>query len=291
MQAWIRFGATVALVLHAGCSSGGGEQATPRTDPAVVPIEELASVSLTAGVPRQVRYVTALPPTTVTGFEVDLLASLARLTTTPGSALRLAAAAVGGETVTVRVRVAAAAELETVCTTGHLFGVYEIGLDALLAPISAAPAKAVADGTTLAVLNAGPWVTCLEITSPADATFSLSGVEVTVTHDCAAPSADFSGAWVGTWSCTSSCGATTGGSISLTVTQEGGGRARYLDDGGDEYTGAVCGAELRFVSNTSLETERGTLRLTSGGAEKRSHWRGTQAPFCNGDCVDTLHRP
>ena len=118
MRTWSAFcSGALALSVHMGCSSGGGEQAVTRSDSAVVAIEALGSVTLSAGIPKQITYVTALPATSVTGFEVDLLGTLGRTATTPGSAVRLA--------------VAAAAEVDTVCASGYLFGVYEIGLDAL----------------------------------------------------------------------------------------------------------------------------------------------------------------
>jgi len=283
--------ALAGLAAFSGCGGKGAAQTTPKSHAATVAIPALQSVTVEAGVPTQVVYVQALPPTPLLGFEVDLLGTFANVSVSPSTSLRLLAAAALGEEVTLKVRIAPGDQASTVCAAGTLLGTYQIGLDAFLAPVTAAPAVVSASGDSLSIVNAGPWATCLELTSPVAGTFSLAGVEVTVTHDCAPARADLSGSWAGTWSCTSTCGGTTGGSIALEVTQAPDGLASYLDDGGDAYTGAVCGDELRFASNTPLETERGTLRLVPGGAEKRSHWRATSAPYCAGDCVDALHRP
>lgn len=281
------------LVPALACSGGGGGgTATPRTDRVLVPVEPLQSATVTAGVPARFTWVHATPPTPVLSFEVDLLSTLTQVQASPSVLARALAAAVAGDTATVMVRVAPADQVATVCTSGLAHGPFQIGLDALLKPVSAAPGTATANGATLALVNAGPWATCLEITSPVGAAFALAGAEVVVTQDCAPATADFSGAWTGTWSCTDTCGQPFGGAITLTVTQQPGGKARYVDDGYAEYSGTVCGGEFRFVRNTSPETERGTMVLGAGGtATKRSHWRGSEAPFCSGECVDTLHRP
>jgi hypothetical protein len=284
--------AALLATLATACSSGGGDTPSPRTDRVTVRVEALQSVTLSAGVPTRITWVQATPPTPVLGFEVDLLATLGQVQVSPRTLLRALGAAAAGDPALVTVRVAPADQLETVCTTGVGYGPFQIGLDALLAPVTAAPATATAGGSTLAIVNSGPYVTCLEITSPVDAAFGLSGTEVVLTQDCAPPAADFSGSWTGTWSCGSSCGSSFGGDITLTVTQDPDGRARYVDDSLDEYAGSVCGAEFRFVRNIAFETERGTMTLGAGGtARKRSHYRGSAPPYCAGDCVDELHRP
>jgi hypothetical protein len=141
-------------------------------------------------------------------------------------------------------------------------------------------------------MNAGPFVACVEILSPVGGSFSLDGWVVDVAHDCTAPAASFAGVWGGTYQCSNNCtGQPFGGSITVTVTQAADGTASSTDDDGQTYAGTVCGSEFRFVSNEELETERGRMTLTGAStAEKRSTWRYSLAPYCGGDCIDTLTR-
>jgi hypothetical protein len=154
------------------------------------------------------------------------------------------------------------------------------------------PPTASARPETLSVVNAGPFATCLEIFYPVDAVISANGVTVDYTRGgCADAPASFAGAWVGTFQCTSICTGSFGGDITLEVAQDGQ-RARYTDDGGDYFSGTVCGREFRFTRNDPGETETGTLTLNANGtASKRSRYRATSPPFCSGDCADELRRP
>jgi hypothetical protein len=297
---WLALVLAAATATLGGCSgssaSDGDGAPQPRTDHHTVTIGELAAgVSVVAGVPTTIVYTSAIPPSPVLGMTVDLLATLPNVhVSTPGSLLDALTALVAGPSATLAVRIAPASPtaLETVCASGLLVGTYTVGLDPSSAPNAADPASAAANATALTIINGGTYVTCLEVTSPVDATFSVDGTVVAVTHDCPPGTASFAGSWVGTYECSSSCGGAFGGSITMDVTETSDGNAVYADQGGATFRGPVCAREFRFARNTAFETERGILTLNANGtATKRSSYRGTFPPFCSGDCVDQLHRP
>ena len=121
---------------------------------------------------------------------------------------------------------------------------------------------------------------------------SLDDLHADVTQEDCDPPANFAGQWVGTYECGNSCsGFPFGGQISLTVTQDGT-SASYTDDGGDMYTGQVCGNVFRFRRvGPVVDDEVGSLTLEGADmATKRSTWRTTSEPFCGGHCVDVLTR-
>jgi hypothetical protein len=76
----------------------------------------------------------------------------------------------------------------------------------------------------------------------------------------------------------------------ITFTQNGR-SGTYIDDGGDEYEGTICGNVFTFERFEENEIERGTLTLEDANhATKRSTWRLQVSPYCTGDCVDQLTR-
>ena len=170
-------------------------------------------------------------------------------------------------------------------------GPFTVSLTSAFLPSAVSPSTPEADAQTLAVMNAGAYVICVQIMSPVAVTFSLDGWVVEVEHDCAAATANFTGPWSGTYTCTDTCtNEPFNGSIQLTVTQSSTGNASYVEADGHAYSGTVCGDEFRFVRNIADETERGSLKLTGANtAQKTSTWLHSTL-LCGGVCTDTLTR-
>ena len=147
-----------------------------------------------------------------------------------------------------------------------------------------------ADAATLQIINLGSMSVCLTITPNIDALLSMDAVAVDITEgNCAVP-ANFAGTWNGTYQCGNSCNEPFGGDIEMVVTQNGT-QASYTDQGGDTFSGVVCGDMFRFEYTGTGFVERGTLTLDGpNAATKRSTWRSTTAPYCGGDCVDYVTR-
>jgi len=298
-------GVLTAVLTMWGCSKSSTTSASGTTwQDARVTLalgDTLQSIPVIANQATQIVFTVALPPGTVQSLKPNFNESLKHLTLTPpglfagqvavADAIR-GIAAVATSSVSVTARVAAASARDTVCANGLRYGPYSIGLDSVVSPVSVAPATDTADAQTLSIMNSGPFVICLEVLSPVSGSFSLDGGAVDVTHDCAPPSADFSGPWSGTYQCSNTCtGQPFGGPVALTVTQAADGSAHYTDDGGATYSGSVCGNEFRFVHNGTQETEQGRFTLSAGGnGEKRSSWRYSLSPYCGGECIDTLRR-
>lgn len=189
-------------------------------------------------------------------------------------------------------RVASADQEETVCETGELYGPFVIYGSATYEPESVNPQTAQSTQSTLSIVNSGDFSICIEISSPVDATFSVSSVDVDV-EACETPFADISGTWSGTYSCENTgndpdC-SDEGGNLSLYIDQEGY-SARYEDDGGAVYDGTVCGNTFRYNGGQVTYDEEGTFTLNADGtASKTSRWV-SKIGECSGICEDILQR-
>jgi hypothetical protein len=280
----------------ASCNSGSS---TPPTTKATITIptgDTLRNVPVLANQTTQVVFTHAIPRTTVTSWKPNLSATMSQVhVTVPAPVTFLDAVALvraaATESVSLSVRVAPANQRSTVCTTGIPYGPFTVSLTSAFLPSAVSPSTPEADAQTLAVMNAGAYVICVQIMSPVALTFSLDGWVVEVEHDCAAATANFAGPWSGTYTCTDTCtNAPFGGSVQLTVTQASTGSASYADEGGATISGTVCGDEFRFVHNAADETERGSLKLTGANtAQKTSTWLHSTL-LCGGVCTDTLAR-
>jgi hypothetical protein len=283
----------------ASCNSGSSTPSTAETTTATITIpmgDTLRNVPVLANQTTRVVFTHAIPPTTVTSWKPNLAATISQIQVTvpaPVSVLDALALvrAAATESVSLSVRVAPASQRSTVCTTGIPYGPFTVGLTSAFLPSTVSPSTPEADAQTLAVMNAGAYVICVQIMSPVALTVSLDGWVVDVQHDCAAATVNFAGPWSGTYTCTDTCtNAPFGGSVQLTVTQDATGKASYTDEGGTTFSGTVCGDEFRFVHNAADETERGSLRLTgSNAAQKTSTWLHSTL-LCGGVCTDTLAR-
>jgi len=86
----------------------------------------------------------------------------------------------GGATVEVIVWIDDADAVETVCTTGEQYGPYVVTLDENLVPVSVEPSEVNITAATLALLNAGEFTLCIQVTSSIDATVRIARLGFTV---------------------------------------------------------------------------------------------------------------
>ncbi len=280
-----------------GSDSGTTNPPSPTTTTITLPVgDTLQNVFVPANQQTQIVFTHAIPPTSISSWKPNLASTIShvQVSAAPPASPREAFAllrALTTETVSLSVRVAPAAQRSTVCTSGVLYGPFTVSLTSAFLPSSVTPANPEADSQTLAIMNAGAYALCVQILSPVAVTFSLDGWVVDVVQDCAAATATFSGNWSGTYTCTDTCTSQPfGGDISLSVTQDGSGRATYTDDGGTTFSGMVCGGDFRFVHNRADETERGSMAFTgTGKATKTSTWLHSTL-LCGGVCTDTLTR-
>ncbi len=284
----------IALVIGCSDSSEPFGDVPPGTPHDVTfPLDDaINSVTLVANQPTQVVTTLHMPPTVglIDSASIDVAASLEHVSLSnvflASNFPALVQAVMGQELASTIIRVGS--DAETVCEQGRVYGPYSIG--GVLGSPSVEVETISLDEPTIQTVNTGYAVICMEIVSSFNATVSVDRLEGSVTEaECGSP-ADFSGEWSGTYSCTNSCDDGFGGSISLTITQDGT-NASYVDDGGDNYTGTVCGDVFRFERVEPHEIERGTMTFTSSNqATKRSTYRGQAAPYCGGDCTDYLTR-
>lgn len=282
------------LFIYLGCGddSSSGKDNPGIPDQISMPLDgTLTDVQLVANQTTHLELTLQVPPEVglLNTVELDIGATMANMDVTVAkkiSNIRGLVKLVTQQAVaTVLYKVGS--DPATVCETGISYGPYEITSTSIDDPN---PDNIALDAPTVQILNYGFIVVCMEITSSVDASFTLDQVEANVTQgDCGTPS-NFIGDWVGVYQCGNSCGEPFGDSIHITIYNDGA-STHYVDDGGDYYTGRICGNVYRFRRDDPGETETGTLTLiNSNFAIKRSTWRLTVSPYCTGDCLDSLYR-
>jgi hypothetical protein len=194
------------------------------------------------------------------------------------------------------IRVARFEDSATVCSTGELYGPFEIALENDFSASSVSPASANATQNTLDIVNTGGYSICIEVLPAVNATASLDFIEVDIGNCDQAP-ADIAGTWSGSYSCSSevSSSCDEAGSVTLTIVQDGSDPsiASYTDDGGGSYQGRVCGNRFSFQGGVaSSYDESGTFVLQAdGSATKNSSYRDIgPSPVCSAKCADSLAR-
>ncbi len=288
--------AGLAIAMIAGCSDDN--PAGPNGDTTnllVAPLDNaVVDVQLTANQPTTINLTLQLPPDipSITAAEIDIAGTLDHVRVDDIQLWKLIARKVGrllgkaeeiGATATLRV----GSDAETVCETGVLYGPFEISHETSLV---VSPETVEVDEATLQIINMGSMTVCLTIVPNIDALLSVDAVAMQITEGDCDPPANFDGTWNGTFDCGNSCGNPWNGNIQLIVTQDGT-QANYTDDGGDRFSGVVCGNMFRFEYTGENFVERGTLTLDGpNSATKRSTWRDNTAPYCGGNCVDYLTR-
>jgi hypothetical protein len=120
------------------------------------------------------------------------------------------------------------------------------------------------------------------VTTPSiSAYLTVAGVEIDL-EDCDAPTVNIADtSWSGTYSCDNFGVGDDSGTVDLTITQNPNGSYRYIDDGGAQYDGYLCGDKFKFNGGLSGSyTESGTLVFDSATTPtKTSVWNST--PGCD----------
>lgn len=291
---WHLLALPISLLVLSGCGDDDDPTGGNGTDNPVhvtIPLEGAASdITVVANQPTHVEMVLHVPPDLAVLDEVTIdvagtLDHVELLTPVKSPFAQGLLALVQNQAIaeaTIRVGIDPA----TVCDEGTLYGPYPAGVGFFASPT---PASIELDAATVQVMNYGPVVLCIDFTSTMDATFSIDAVEADVVEGACSTPADFSGVWAGTYECGNSCGSPFSGDIEITIAQDG--HSASYSDGGDPFTGTVCGNRFRFERIQDDEIERGTLTFyDSNTLIKRSQWRGRTAPYCTGSCYDVFTR-
>lgn len=186
-------------------------------------------------------------------------------------------------------RIGAAAEIDTICRDGWLYGPYTLRGNDI--PETSDTANVSAEPSTVDLINFGSFAMCIQISSPIDLNLSVSKYSVAVST-CEENPANFAGTWTGTYSCDNqNCPDTPTSSITLHVYQDGH-SASYHDEEAS-YEGTVCGNVFSYNGGVEGDfgyIEKGTLTLNSDGtAHKQSSFKDNNGS-CQGTCEDFLTR-
>lgn len=100
----------------------------------------------------------------------------AAITVTPTGPGKLVALQATTSTLTITLRVAPAAERETVCETGEVYGPFNVTLDQALTPVAIDPSNVTITQSTVDLLNAGSFSLCIEAVSPIDGTVEIESL-------------------------------------------------------------------------------------------------------------------
>lgn len=178
-----------------------------------------------------------------------------------------------------------------VCSSPNVFGPYTI-LGAIGTALTSDTGTAAPTAAVVNLSNLGSVEVCVVTTPPINAYLTVTGVVVDF-EDCAAPTVNVANTeWSGTYTCDNFGVGDEGGGVDLTITRNQDGSYHYVDDGGAEYDGHLCGNKFKFSGGlVSSYTESGTLVFSSNtAATKTSTWTGLQPGTVGGNCSDTLER-
>lgn len=296
--------ALLLVVLISGCGSGSSSGS-----PSGVASETLSfgtstkNVQLTAGVPKQFKFTYAFPGdiTSRGDYSINVTKTLENITlsSTPiasnGSrfeTLRLLAYALvkeafAAETAQITTYISYAGD-PNVCSSP-----YFSGPNTVMGAVGSAPTsnKTTAELTQAAadIINMGSFDICVVTTPPLNAYVTVPGVVVDF-QPCAPPTVNILGNWSGTYHCDNVNTLPEDGTVSLDITQNPDGSYHYVDDGGAEYDGHLCGNKFNFKGiKTGLYTESGTLAVNGNSATKTSNWR-SESTTSWGRCTDALQK-
>ncbi len=292
--------ALLLVVLISGCGSGsssGGPSETLSFGTST------KNVQLTAGVQKQFKFTYAFPGdiTSRGDYSINVTKTLENITlsSTPiaskGSrfeTLRLLAYALvkeafAAETAQITTYISYAGD-PNVCNSP-----YFSGPNTVMGAVGSAPTsnKTTAELTQAAadIINMGSFDICVVTTPPFNAYVTVPGVVVDF-QSCAPPTINIVGNWSGTYQCDNFGTPGEAGTVSLNITQNADGSYHYVDDGGAEYDGHLCGNKFKFKGvKTGFYTESGTLVVNGNHATKTSNWR-SESTSVGGRCTDTLQK-
>lgn len=290
----------VVVVIPIGCLGGGGGGSGGISTTGVVTVDTGATgknISLTDGVPTQViktlNYNVSRFGGPYEALTVDLSAHIPWIDVTPvprlvsaGGSANKFASRVGGE---MAIRIAREEQANTVCTSGELYGPFEITIDDTSSQVNdVQPSSVTATQASVDIINSGSLVICVIVTPTVDATVDLDSVSFDL-DQCTTPPVNIAGTWQGPYSCDGNC--PESGNVSLTITQDPSdmSAASYIDDSGASYQGTVCGNRFSYTGGVAGDYEEsGTFILdtVTGIGSKTSSYESVDGSGCFGTCSD-----
>ena len=303
---------TIVVILicfsFVGCGSSGGSSGDDAQQVELTLGSKVRNVQLQAGVPLEFRFTYDIPGSiTESGdFKVDLAGTLknASLSAGPISGNRslketlilLARAlikdALAAEMAQVTAHISYAGDAD-VCSSPTVFGPYGIS-GAIGMALTSSTETVTPTQRSIDIMNSGSIEVCIVTTPPIDAYATVTAIEGEV-EPCAEATVDIAPSnWSGTYRC-DNFGVSSdppGSPISLSISRNPDGSYKYIDDGGAEYNGHLCGNKFRFNGGIPGSfTESGTLKFSSNDkATKTSTWNGIPVGIMGGDCKDILER-
>jgi hypothetical protein len=300
-------GLIVLLVIGCGGGSSGGGSSAGGTSGVSTETLSLGpvtqNVQFTAGQRKEFKFTYAFPGdiTSRGDYKINVKKTLENITLSSAPSagntgkfemLRLLAHALvkeafAAETAQVTTYISFAGDPD-VCSSPFF-----IGPRSITGQIGSAPTST---GTTLTltqaaadIVNMGSFDICVVTTPPIDVYVTVPGVVVDF-QPCAAPTVDLVGSWSGTYQCENSGSPPESGTVALAITRNPDGSYHYVDDGGAEYDGHLCGNKFRFKGGKAGSyTESGTLVANGNSATKTSLWRNEFAT-ARGVCSDVLQK-
>ena len=226
---------------------------------------------------------------------INLQDNLSGLTFTPeAGALSEGAVPLGEAAGQLWLRIDRAEAFSTVCTSGEVYGPFEITLDGLSQPSSVSPATTEASQSTMDIINLGAYSVCVQVVSPINAEVDLNNVGFQIA-ECGEEPADIEGEWEGPFICETNCDGMAGtieDYVTLTITQNPGNPSlATYEDSVAYYEGSVCGNRFSFKGGSANSSESGTFVMNPNGYEatKTSTYRNYNG-YCTGTCSDILTR-
>jgi len=302
---------TLVPVALAGCSSGGGGgSGGSASGNTVTKTADLGStirnVPLTSGVPAQIVFTYTIPgDISARGdFTGNLTETLANMSLTASPVVQnehrfetlwmlakfLIKDAFAAVEATVTIHISYAGD-SNVCSSSKMFGPFSVS-GAIGESLSSTTTSVSPTQPSIDIINAGSFEVCIVTTPPIDAYLTINSIAVDF-EPCDAPTVDVAGSnWSGTYQCDNFGIGNDSGTVSMSVTQNPDGSYHYVDEGGAEYNGHLCGNTFKFNGGIpGSYTESGTFSFTSDNtATKSSHWDSIPAGISGGDCSDVLGR-
>jgi hypothetical protein len=296
---------------HGGNGGGGGNGGNEVATIVASLGDHVTNVQLVANQETEIRFTYTLPfsPTELGNLSIDIAESLSYVSlgsapmadTTPslGNLPMLAAlAAITGfaEEAEITAHISYAGDPD-VCDSPLVHGPYSVS-GSIGGSLASLISSTEPDEETLTILNAGSLDICVKVSSPIDAYVTATNVVVNA-EPCGSPPHSITGHWSGPYQCFE-LGANMdtdeplfGGIVDLVITQNQDGSYHYVDDGGANYNGHLCGNKYKHSGGVPQSyKESGTFTITgSTTATKFSiYYPDPPSPFGDGagKCRDQL---
>ncbi len=294
------------VLLISGCSSGssGSGSSSSAVSKTAALGTSVENIQLKAGEQKQIKFTYTVPGDIGSrgNYSINLTKTLENMTlsSTPVASnssklgtLRLVAYALvkeafAAESAQITAYISYAGD-PNVCSSPYVFGPYSI-IGAVGSALTSSTTTVQPTQAAVDIANWGSFDVCVVTTPPIDAYVTLTGVSVDF-ESCASPTVDIVGNWSGTYQCDNFGSPPESGTVVLDITQNTDGSYHYVDEGGAEYDGHLCGNKFKFKGGkTGAYTESGTLVVNGDDATKTSNWLSVLTSDFGGRCSDNLHK-